>query len=157
MLKRHIELCQQVIKTIVFDVIPNCELFKDKATRLWKLVVGILLGVTDNLLWNDKSNYIADELSELLLNSLFYVFIRSELFVDDLWKKFHSCFKSWCHRLKTMLCWGNIVVAITEQIFLDFSVSADNLVIHYGLHHKEYVVECNAEYAKYSWIRITSK
>lgn len=150
------ELCQQVIRTIVIDLIPNCHLFKDKATSLWKLVVGIILGITDNLLWNDKSNYLADELSDMLLNSLFYVFILSELFVDDLWKKFHNCFKSWCHRMKTVLCWGNVVVAVTEQIANKLVDPHETIEVHFGLHHDEHVVECSFEYAKYTWIRLTS-
>lgn len=156
--KRHIELCQLVIKTIIHDLIPSSPLFAQKASRSWNLITRLFLGITDNLLWADKQNYLADELAELLLNSLFFLILQSGIYCDELWKKFASCFKLWCHRLKSILTWGNVLTALNAQVakFL-FSTEPENTFdLVFGMHSANYRVNIDSKFANFSWIRITS-
>ncbi len=155
---RHIELCQQVIRTIIYDLIPNCPLFARKASPSWNLVTRLLLGITDNLLWGNKQNYLADELAELLLNSLFYVFLQGGIYSDELWKNFASCFKIWCHRMKSVLVWGSVLVALNAQVASSL-YTGELLTVYditFGMHSAHYHVSIDSKFANYSWIRITS-
>lgn len=152
------ELCQFVIKTIISDLIPNSPFFAQKNSKLWNLVTRLLFGITDNLLWNDKQNYLADELAELLLNSLFLIFLKSEIYCDELWRKFASCFKVWCHRLKSVLVWGSVTVALNSKIAkLIYSDQSNDLEISFGMHSTKYEVIINEKFAKVTWARISSK
>ena len=157
-IKRHIELCQQVIRTIVYDLIPNSPLFAEKASRSWDLITRLLLGITDNLLKNDKQNYLADELAELLLNSVFYLFLQGGSYSDELWKKFAFCFKLWCHRLKSVLVWGTVLVALNTQVTraLYATEPFDLHEVLFGMHSAHYHVIINTKFLNYTWMRITS-
>lgn len=117
----------------------------------------LLLGITDNLLWNDKQNYLAEDLAESLLNSLFFVFLHSEIYTDELWKKFASCFKLWCHRLKSVLVWGSVIVSLTSQVAKAlYTETSNTLEIVFGMHSADYRAVTNLKFANYSWIRLTS-
>ena len=156
--KRHVELCQFVIKTLIYDLIPNSQLFAQKASKSWELLTRLLLGITDNLLWNDKQNYLADDLAEVLLNSLFFVFLKGGIYCDELWKKFASCFKLWCHRLKSVLVWGNVIVSLTSQVANSlYSGNSDDFEISFGMHSAEYRLLIDFKFATYSWTRLNSK
>lgn len=156
--RRHAELCQHVLKILIHDLIPNCPLFFEKASKSWDLLTRLLLGITDNLLWNDKQNYLADDLAEQLLNSLFFTFLHGGIYCDELWKKFAACFKLWCHRLKSVLVWGSVIVSLNSQIALTLNHSDDvELVeIKFGLHSIEYKAVSNIKFAYYSWTRLTN-
>ena len=157
-MKRHAELCQQILKTIIYDLIPSSPLFEQKDSKSWELITRLLLGITDNLLWSDKQNYLADDLSEILLNSLFFVLLQSRIYCDEIWKKFSSCFKSWCHRLKSVLVWGSVTVALNSKIasILYNPNSSDMHEIIFGMHSNEYRVIIEVKYANYCWSRLTS-
>lgn len=157
-MKRHAELCQQILKTIIYDLIPSSPLFEQKASKSWELITRLLLGITDNLLWSDKQNYLADDLSEILLNSLFFVLLQSRIYCDEIWKKFASCFKSWCHRLKSVLVWGSVTVALNSKIasILYNPNLSDTHEIIFGMHFHEYRVIIEVKYANYCWSRLTS-
>ena len=157
-MKRHAELCQQTLKTIIYDLIPSSPLFEQKASKSWELITRLLLGIIDNLLWSDKQNYLADDLSEILLNSLFFVLLQSRIYCDEIWKKFASCFKSWCHRLKSVLVWGSVTVALNSKIasILYSPNSSDTHEIIFGMHSNEYRVIIEVKYANYCWSRLTS-
>lgn len=138
-------------------MIPNSPLFAQKASKSWNLLTRLLLGITDNLLWNDKQNYLADDLAESLLNSLFLVFLQGGIYTDELWKKFASCFKLWCHRLKCVLVWGSVIVSLTLQVAKAlYSDSSDVLEIGFGMHSADYRALTDLKFAYYSWIRLTS-
>lgn len=157
--KRHAELCHQILKTIIYDLIPDSPLFSQKASKSWELIVRLLLGITDYLLWSDKQNYLADELSESLLNSLFFVFLQSGIFSDEIWKKFASSFKLWCHRLKSVLVWGSVSVELNSKIasiIYSKSVGNQQHEITFGMHLKEYRVSFDTKYGKYCWARLNS-
>lgn len=162
-LKKHSELCQTVLETIIYDLIPNSPLFTKKSTIIWELLARILLGMTDNLLWSDKANYLADDLSEILLDSLFFVFLESGIYSDEIWNKFKSCFQLWCHRLKSVLVWGNVAVALNSKIasilYEDPEKSESDSQIYeikFGMHLNQYTVKLNIKYANYCWSRLNS-
>jgi len=155
--KRHSELCQYIIKTLVFDLVPNCPLFATKSSMIWNLLVRLLLGITDNLLWNDKQNYLADDLTESLLYSLFFVFLKSGISCDELWKRFGSCFKLWCHRVKTVLAWGSVLLALTCNVASSLSANSGHESVVFGMHSIEYILDdIDPDFLKFSWIRINS-
>ena len=158
-IKRHTELCHQILKTIIYDLIPNSPLFAQKGSKSWKLVTRLLLGMTDNLLWSDKQNYLADDLSEILLNSLFFIYLQSGIYCDEIWKKFTSCFKLWCHRLKSVLVWGSVMVALNSEIasILYTNSPSSTHGIIFGMHSNEYHAEFDVKYANFCWARLTSK
>ena len=158
-IKRHAELCQQILKTIIYDLIPNSPLFSQKASKAWEMIVKLLLGMTDNLLWSDKQNYLAEDLSETLLNSLFFVYLESGICCNEIWKKFSSCFKLWCHRLKSVLAWGAVTVALNSQIASILYSNSDSEIhlITFGMHSHEYHAKLDSKYANYCWARFTSK
>lgn len=158
--KRHIELCRLVLKTIHKDLISNSpSLFAEKSSPSWKFLIKLLLGVSDGLLWNEKSNYLADNLTEDLLNILFTLFLQSEICDEELlWKRFADSFKIWCHRLKVVLSWGSVLIALTAHIskILYFPPSEDYSKISFGLHSTQYQVTIKNHFSIYTWIRITS-
>lgn len=149
-------MCQFILKTIAFELIPNCSLFAEKSSETWDLMVRLLLGITDSLLWNDKQNYLADDLTENLLYTLFCAFLQSGICCDDLWKKFSSCFKLWCHRVKTVLAWGSVLLALTTQVadYLVNETITDCIV--FGMHSVEYRAIMDSKFVNYTWIRISS-
>ena len=99
-------------------------------------------------------------MAESLLNSLFFAFLQGGIYTDELWKKFASCFKLWCHRLKCVLVWGTVIVSLTSQIakalYSTSSDPSDTLEIVFGMHSAEYRVITDLKFANYSWIRLTS-
>lgn len=141
-------------------MVPNSPLFAQKASKSWNLLTRLLLGITDNLLWNDKQNYLAEDLAESLLNSLFFAFLQGGIYSDELWKKFASCFKLWCHRLKSVLVWGSVIVSLTSQVAKSLYSTSPNTIgpleIVFGMHSAEYRAVTDLKFANYSWIRLTS-
>ena len=96
-----------------------------------------------------------------LLNILFVIFLKSESYDDELWKRFNACFKLWCHRLKSVLTWGSVITALTLQVSKIInspsSSNSDESIIQFGLHSTKYQVKIPDKFTVYTWTRITSR
>lgn len=154
--KRHAELCQLVIQAILHHLVPRSELLVQQDSSSWQVLTRLILGITDNLLWRDGPNYLADELAEWLLTACFYLLLRSGIYADGLWKKFTECFRLWCHRVKTILVWGVVTLALTERVsHLLYSSAHGPVIVSFELHCGAFHVSMDNQFAIYAWHRLT--
>lgn len=163
--KRHVELCQLVLNTVLSEAFLSTDLFAEFGNSIWNLLTRVILGISDNLLWRDTANYLSDDLAELLLNSCFFMLLKSEIYSDALWRKFSSCFKLWCHRVKSILVWGSVLEALNNRAYAIFhshshssTSSSDNGSgeILFGLHSTEFKMKISDKFAIFCWAHITS-
>jgi hypothetical protein len=156
--KRHSELCTKVLRTISDQLVTSSELFLEAASRNWELLAHLILGITDNLLWRDSVNYLADDLAEHLLANCFYLLLRSGIKSDTTWTKFQECFKLWSHRLRSAIIWGMINLALTEKVIAN-QAENDNgtglIALSFELHCGSFVLSMDREMLRYAWFRST--
>lgn len=156
--KRHAEMCSMVIKTVMNDFIPESALLKEKASEAWNMLTSLILGITDDLLWRDGQNYLADDLSEPLLLSCFTCLLKSNIYSEALWKKVTECFRLWCHRVKSVLVWGSVIVPMTQEVaaVLNSENAEKTLKLTIGL-HAPIIVDIDNEFLVFSWSKLSSK
>ncbi len=155
--KRHAELCNAVIKTILNDFIHNSLLFKEKASVAWNMLTSLILGISDDLLWRDAQNYLADDLTESLLMACFICLLKSNIYTTTLWNKVNECFRLWCHRVRVVLVWGSVIVPVTQAVATvlhsELSVNSQFMI---GV-HSSVPIEIENEYLIFCWSRLSSK
>lgn len=153
--KRHSELCNTIIKAIISDFIPSSSLLTEPASSMWRTLTGIVLGISDDLLWRDGANYLADDLSDTLLTACFYCLLKCQIYDLGLWKKASECFRLWCHRVKAVLTWGNVVVGLTKAVrSIMHSQSSGSQDLEIGV-HSVLKLTINDEYVLFAWSKIT--
>lgn len=156
--KRHSELCNVVIRTIMNHFVPESPLLKQKASPAWSLLTSLILGITDDLLWRDDQNYLADDLSESLLLSCFTCLMKSNIYSEALWKKVNECFRLWCHRVKAVLVWNSVVVPATKAVSaVLYSNDAEELQpVSIGV-HSIIEIPMEKEFLVFCWSKFSSK
>ena len=156
--KRHSELCNIVIKTIVNDFIPNSQLLKEKASVAWNMLTSLILGISDDLLWRDAQNYLADDLTETMVMACFTCLLKANIYSESLWSKVSECFRLWCHRVRVVLVWGSVIVPLTEAvvvaIYEESAPASQQLMV--GLHNA-HSISMENEYLMFCWSKMTSK
>lgn len=153
--KRHSELCNTVIKTIISDFIPTSSLLQEPASSMWRTLTGFVLGISDDLLWRDGANYLADDLTDSLLTACFYCLLKCQIYDLHLWKKASECFRLWCHRVKAVLVWGNVVIGLTKAVrSIIHHQSSGEQELTIGV-HSVLNLTVNNEYVLFTWSKIT--
>lgn len=155
--KRHAELCNTVIKTIVNDFIPKSPLLEEKGSVAWNMLTSLILGISDDLLWRDAQNYLADDLTEAMLMACFTCLLKSNIYSETLWSKVSECFRLWCHRVRVVLVWGSVILPLTQAvattIYEESSSVSQNIMI--GLHSSS-GIDMENEYLVFCWSKLTS-
>lgn len=109
---KHIESCRLVLRAFV-----SISMFKNLFSfNIKKILLKILLGITDNLLKPKQGNYLSDELCDQLLASLLEIWLRCEILSKSLWIQFNNLYPSWTHHLSAITQWSEIIFALTDKV-----------------------------------------
>lgn len=154
---KHVEVCKLMLRTLNQVAISSqaevpTEGALKMSTATWKVLLRVLLGVTDYLLRvpTQPYCYLSEELGEALLSNLIELWLRSQIFSADMWKALRSCYPTWAHRLLVISHWSAVSLALTQRVTRILYGQGTQSVV-YTVHSSLVTLDLNDRYVVYAW------
>lgn len=155
---KHVEVCKLVLRAlsqIAIGTGADASSTLIISTATWKVLLRVLLGVTDYLLRmpNHPYGYLSEELGEALLSVFIELWLRSEIFSATLWKALRKCYPQWTHRMLAISQWSAVSLALTQRITKILYNQGTQSVV-YTVHSNLVTLELSDQYAVYAWHQV---
>lgn len=154
---KHVEVCKLMLRTLNQVALSSqTEVAMEGALKMstatWKVLLRVLLGVTDYLLRvpTQPYCYLSEELGEALLSNLIELWLRSQIFSADMWKALRSCYPTWAHRLLVISHWSAVSLALTQRVTRVLYGQGTQAVV-YTVHSSLVTLDLNDRYVVYAW------
>lgn len=161
MASKHVDLCKLMLRTLSQVAVASAS--KAGAldgtlvftTSTWKVLLRMLLGITDYLLKMPSQPYcyLPEELGEQLLSTFVELWLRSQIFSASLWRALKSLYPRWTHRMLAVTQWNAVSLALTQRINKILYGQGTNAVV-YTVYSNLVTLELSNQYAVYAWHQV---
>ncbi|CAG8589929.1 4259_t:CDS:10 [Paraglomus occultum] len=164
--QRHVELCKGVLIVLTM---AGRTLGSQFSEETWRVLLKVVLGITDYLLRehistvssdNSSDRYatmsMGDELCEHLLRVLFELWLRSKIQEVDMWDILQKCFNKWTHRQQAINQWNAAILGLTQRIVrILYGPREGADVVNISVGGYNVGLDLPNEYVRYAWYRMT--
>jgi hypothetical protein len=157
---KHVELCKLMLRTLSqtamsSSLITDQESCSALSGTSWKVLLRVLLGVTDFLLQKPIQPYcyLSEELGEQLLSILMELWMRSQIFSSELWTLLKTLYPRWTHRMIAVTQWSAVSLALTQRVTKILYGQGTSAVV-YTVHSNLVTLDLSDQYAVYAWHQV---
>ncbi|KAJ1970082.1 hypothetical protein IWQ62_000188 [Dispira parvispora] len=177
----YIELCKHVLQILAT---AGRTMGSHWSTKTWKVLLQVLLGVSDYLLSpghsqsyrtltvsnrspasqplidqgsTDIITKVGESLSEYLFRVTLELWLRAGIIDDHIWDSLDRCYQNWTHHLSLVLEWGATALALTKRMLRHMYQGNPRVGsdrVHIAFKGYNVQLELTPEFTYYAWRRI---